>query len=304
MSNQEYIEKWLAGTLSKEEETLFAQTQESKDLQRMDQALKRFKPAELNWDASFEKIKSRKKQETKVVYMNWTSVLRVAAVLLLGISVLYFFSERFFGDSEMIYRTEAGETQQVTLPDHSVVTLNAKSSISFSKSSWQNERMVSLQGEAFFVVEKGQRFQVKTKSGTVAVLGTQFNVKDRNDFYEVTCYEGKVQVNASASPVHLTATQYYREINKQVIQSKLELTEVPAWFHKESSFESVPFKEVLDELTRQYDVRFIVDEVDVNQLFTGRFPNTDLSMALKSVTLPFGLNYEVKGKEIRVFHAK
>ncbi len=303
MNNQEYIEKWLAGSLSKEEEALFSQTQEYKDLQRMDNALKHFKPAELNWDTSFEKIRSLKPKEARVVSMNWPSILRIAAVLIVGVSVLFYISDRFFGETEMAYSTGAGETLEVTLPDNSVVTLNAKSSIAFSKEKWRDERKVSLEGEAFFAVQKGEQFRVVTNSGTVSVLGTQFVVKDRNDFYEVICYEGKVQVDASATPVQLTAKQYYREVQKQVTHTKLEVADAPAWFNHESAFESVPYREVLDELARQYGVKISTDNVDLNQLFTGRFPNSDLTTALKSVTMPFGLTYQIRGKEIMVVHA-
>ncbi len=303
MNNQAYIEKWLAGTLSKEEEALFRQTQEFRDLQRMDNALKRFKPAELNWNASFEKISSLKSKEAKVVSLNWPSILRVAAVLVLGVSVLFYFSDHLFRSTEMAYSTGAGETIEVTLPDNSVVTLNAKSSIAFSKEKWNDLRKVRLEGEAYFAVQKGEQFKVVTHTGTVSVLGTQFNIKDRNDFYEVICYEGKVLVDASAIPVQLTTKQYYREVQKQVIHPKVEVTDGPAWFNDESAFESVPYREVLDEIARQYDVKVSTEKVDLNQLYTGRFPNSDLTTALKAVTMPFGLTYLIKGKEIMVVHA-
>jgi len=303
MNNQEYIEKWLAGSLSKEEEALFSQTQEYKDLQRMDNALKRFQPAELNWNTSFEKIRSLKPKEAKVVSLNWPAILRMAAIMIVGISVLFYFSDRFPGKTEMAYNTEAGETLEVTLPDNSVVTLNAKSSIVFSKEKWKDERNVKLEGEAFFSVQKGEQFRVVTTSGTVSVLGTQFTVKERNEFYEVICYEGKVQVDASAAPVQLTAKQYYREVQKQVVQTKLEVADAPAWFNQESAFESVPYREVLDELARQYDVKISIKNVDLGQLYTGRFPNSDLTTALKAVTMPFGLTYQINGKEIMVVHA-
>ncbi|MDZ7646182.1 MAG: FecR domain-containing protein [Cytophagales bacterium] len=204
--------------------------------------------------------------------------------------------------SDMIYETGFGETREVVLPDQSVVTLNAKSTIAFSKDNWQEERNVKLDGEAFFSVQKGEKFQVVTGSGTVTVLGTQFNVKDRNQFYEVTCYEGKVQVAANSSPVQLTAKHAYREVHKKAMQSLMEIAVTPTWFNNESEFESVPFQEVLRELERQYEVTINTKDIDVTQLYTGRFPNTDLTTALKSVTIPFGLTYQVNDKEILIMH--
>lgn len=303
MKSKEYIEKWLAGTLSRDEEALFSQSQEFNNLKRMDQALKRFTPAELNWDAAFENIKSRRPRQGRVVAFGWPSLVRIAAVLIIGVSVVLYFSNRIGSPAEQVVSTGAGETLEVTLPDNSVVTLNAKSSITFSKATWNENRHVQLAGEAFFAVKRGGQFEVITNSGTVTVLGTQFTVKERTDFYEVTCYEGKVQVEASTEPVQLTAKQSYREVQKQVSQLKIEVANVPAWLNQESAFESVPFREVLDELGRQYDLKILTEEVDLNQLYTGRFPNSDLTTALKSVTMPFGLTYQIKGNEIKVVHA-
>jgi transmembrane sensor len=302
MKNQEYIEKWLADTLSEEERTLFEQTDEYRNLQRMDNALKRFTPSEFDASVSFEKIKSRRQKETKVVSLHWPAILRVAAALIIGVSVLFYFSDTLFGPSDMVYETGIGETRQVVLPDQSVVTLNAKSSIAFSKDNWNEERTVKLEGEAFFSVQKGEKFQVLTNAGTVTVLGTQFNVKDRDQFYEVICYEGKVQVAANSSPVQLTAKHSYREVRKQATQAVLEIADTPTWVNKESAFESVPYQEVLSELERQYEVTIKTKDIDVTQLYTGRFPNTDLTTALKSVTIPFGLTYQVNGKEILLLH--
>ncbi len=302
MKNQEYIEKWLADTLSEEEKSLFEQTDEYRNLQRMDNALKRFSPAQFDAAASFEKIRSRRQKEGKVVSLHWPAILRVAAALIIGASVLFYFSDTLFRSSDKVYKTGIGETREVVLPDQSVVTLNAKSSIAFSKDNWQDERNVKLEGEAFFSVQKGEKFQVLTNSGTVTVLGTQFNVKDRNQFYEVICYEGKVQVDANSSPVQLTAKHSYREVHKQVTKAVLEIADTPTWFNKESEFESVPYQEVLNELGRQYAVTVLTKDIDVTQLYTGRFPNKDLTTALKSVTIPFGLTYQVNGKEILVLH--
>ncbi len=302
MNNQEYIEKWLADTLSKEEKTLFEQTDAYRNLQRMDSALKRFTPPQFDAEASFEKIKLRRQKEAKVISLQWPAILRVAAALIIGASVLFYFSDTFFGSSELVYETGIGETREVVLPDQSIVTLNAKSSIAFSKENWQEERTVKLEGEAFFSVQRGEKFQVVTAKGTVTVLGTQFNVKDRNQFYEVICYEGRVQVAANSAPVQLTAKHAYREVRKQTTQAVLEIADTPTWLNKESEFESVPYQEVLSELERQYEVTVKTKDIDITQLYTGRFPNTDLTTALKSVTIPFGLTYQVNGKEILVLH--
>ncbi len=303
MQDREYIEKWLSGSLSADEKVSFEETATFRGLQRMDNALQRFKPLPLDEQEVFNKIKSRKERSAKVVSINWPSVWRIAAILIIGVGASYYFLQPTQADLIVTYQAAVGEMVDVTLPDKSRVTLNAGSSISYSKSEWKDNRIVNLTGEAFFEVEKGERFQVVTQSGTITVLGTLFNVKDRIGFFEVSCFEGKVEVKTTRSPLQLVANQAYREIQKQPVPIALSGTQ-PSWKQQETSFTSVPYSEVLHELERQYDVRIEVTDIDTTQLFTGRFPNHDLETALKSVTLPLNLHYQTTGKEIRFMHAE
>jgi ferric-dicitrate binding protein FerR (iron transport regulator) len=57
--------------------------------------------------------------------------------------------------------------------------LNAASKLSFNEKKWADQRALTLEGEAFFKVQKGQTFSVNTTAGVITVLGTQFNVKER-----------------------------------------------------------------------------------------------------------------------------
>jgi ferric-dicitrate binding protein FerR (iron transport regulator) len=72
----------------------------------------------------------------------------------------------------------------------------------------------------------------------------------------------------------------------------------PDWRSGESSFESIPFYQVMQEFERQYDVSITTRNVDSEQLFTGTFTHSDLSLALKSIAIPLNLTYEVEGKKI------
>jgi transmembrane sensor len=72
----------------------------------------------------------------------------------------------------------------------------------------------------------------------------------------------------------------------------------PDWFHDESSFRSVPLKFVIDELELQYNVTVATEDVDVNQLFTGSFSHKNLDIALKAITIPVNLQYEINENKI------
>lgn len=301
MSEQEYIEKWLTGSLTEHELNQFAQTQTYQSLARMDRALKQFQPPSFDSPAAYTKIKSRTPRGRQVRFVDWRMVYRVAAVLVMGAIIFYFTKDSLFEESRTYATTQAGETQVITLPDNSVVTLNAASSLSYTEDAWEHERKIELEGEAYFDVEKGKSFTVHTTGGQVTVLGTRFSVKNRPGFFDVRCYEGKVEVKGKGEPVQLTPQDYYRETQNKMEQAVFTEETQPAWLNRESSFKQVPVMEVFRELERQYGVAVRITHVDTLQYFTGKFPHDDLTTALKTITLPFNLSYTIHDKEIHLF---
>jgi ferric-dicitrate binding protein FerR (iron transport regulator) len=154
-----------------------------------------------------------------------------------------------------------------------------------------------LEGEAFFDVEKGKSFKVITDVGTVIVLGTEFNVKQRQDYFEVVCYEGLVLVETSNESLKLPAGKSFRIIKGEVFKSETQF-ESPTWTEDISTFHSVPFEMIIAEFERQYDVKIKVKKQYLDELYTGSFTHTDIETALKSIALPFNLEASKKGKNI------
>jgi ferric-dicitrate binding protein FerR (iron transport regulator) len=300
MSEQDYIQKWLTGTLTEHERNQFAQTDTFQSLARMDRALKQFQPPPFDSQAAYAKIKSRTSRNRQLRFVDWRMVYRVAAVLLIG-AVIFYFMKKPDAHSQTFVATQAGETRVITLPDNSTVTLNAASSLSYTKAAWEQERKIELEGEAYFDVEKGKSFTVLTTHGQVTVLGTRFSVKDRPGFYDVLCYEGKVEVKGKGEPVQLTPQGYYREAQDTITHDVFITETKPAWLNRESSFQQVPVMEVLRELERQYGVAVRVTQVDTLQYFTGKFPHGDLTTALQTIAIPLNLSYRVHDKEIHLF---
>ena len=103
-----------------------------------------------------------------------------------------------------------------------VFRLNAKSLLAFNKKDWKQEREVELDGEAFFKVAKGSSFNVITKSGTVTVYGTQFNVKQRDNYFEVICYEGLVGVTYNSQETKLKPGDSFLIIDGEIIAKEKE----------------------------------------------------------------------------------
>ena len=150
---------------------------------------------------------------------------------------------------------------------------------------------MELEGEAFFKVAKGSSFNVITKSGTVTVYGTQFNVKQRDNYSEVICYEGLVGVTYKSKETKLKPGDSFLIIDGKTIAKEKENRTMPSWLNNESTFKSLPYKTIVAEFERQYDVDITLMNIDSTQLFTGSFTHDNLEIALKSITLPLHLTY-------------
>src|SRR6185436_6777394 len=81
--------------------------------------------------------------------------------------------------------TARGEHSLVILPDQSKVVLNAVSSVHYNSLMFYLSRNVSFEGEGFFTITKGDKFNVVTENATVEVLGTEFNLKSNSASNEV-----------------------------------------------------------------------------------------------------------------------
>src|SRR5690606_3871669 len=84
---------------------------------------------------------------------------------------------------------------------------------------------------------------------------------------------------------------------KLVANEKENITE-PSWINNQSTFTSLPYKDVIAEFERQYDISMDTKKVNDSQLFTGSFTHNNLDVALKSITLPLQLTDTKTGKTI------
>ena len=222
--------------------------------------------------------------------------LKIAAAVLIGVLLFQYYPAlkgTFFNSSELI-TTLNGETKQIMLPDASRVTLNASSTISYVPDLWEQQRNLELIGEAYFKVAEGAVFTVNTDQGQVQVLGTEFNINSRADFFEVVCFEGSVQVTSQNYNEVLSASHMFRLINGTLIKDQGLDQSTPSWINDLSTFRSVPYGQVLREFERQYDVTIVSQDIDLRQLFTGSFSHQNQKLALEAITKPLNIGYQIR----------
>ena len=296
---ENYLAKWLSGELSEQELREFEASEAYASFQKLKEASSGLQAPDFDVDQALLRFKEEHMAKSpKVITLNpFRKFLKVAAVIAILLTGSYFYINSL---NEKV-TTGFAERSEVILPDNSELFLNADSRISYSEKNWDNQRNIKLDGEAFFKVAKGKKFTVSTEQGTVTVLGTQFNVENRKGIFEVTCYEGLVSVTHNGKEIKLPAGNSYVVINGKQVTGTPEGTQ-PSWMNNESSFESIPLKYVFAELERQFDVKVNTENINTDLLFTGSFNNTDLNMALKSISTPSQTRYKVEGDNV-LFYA-
>lgn len=293
---ENYLAKWLNGDLDEAELREFQNSDEYATYKRIVDASDDLKAPAFDAENAYSAVKNRHDLEgAKVVKLHlFRKFLRVAAAAALITIGSYF----YLNSLHETISTSFAENKEINLPDLSEVVLNADSKLTYNERQWNENRTVHLKGEAFFKVAKGKRFTVATKAGDVAVLGTQFNVENRDGFFEVTCFEGLVSVRFNDREVKLAAGKSFIAINGEIIDVGALSASEPSWLHDESSFRSVPLKYVLDEFERQHDIAVKTQNIDLEQLFTGTFSNSDSELALKSISVPSQIKFKFEGDKV------
>lgn len=298
---ENYLAKWLNNELSEEELKEFKNSEEYASYMKILEVSNQLEAPEFELDKAWRDFRdSRQVHGTKVIAMRPVQkMMRIAA----AIAVLFVISYFYIDSLDETITTHYAQRETVILPDASEVILNAGSEITYSKKKWDQKRNIELEGEAFFKVAKGKKFTVSTDTGTITVLGTQFNVEQRKGFFEVTCYEGLVSVQFNDVQKKLPAGSSFVAFNGEVVETQVSENAHPSWINDESSFRSIPLKFVLSELERQYNIDISVKDIDTVQLFTGTFSNTNLNLALESISAPYQIKYEIEGNQV-LFYAE
>ena len=139
-----------------------------------------------SWLRLLDKRKSRQRKRYSLLTRISTYVAMFAAAIT---STVFIFSSREYDDRITSYVGGDGlEADVVVLPDGTRVSLGTRTSFSYDSRYGKSERIVQLEGEAYFEVAKDTtlRFIVKAGEMEVEALGTTFNVKAYQEDRELT----------------------------------------------------------------------------------------------------------------------
>ncbi|MFB9109466.1 FecR family protein [Flavobacterium gyeonganense] len=203
--------------------------------------------------------------------------------------------------------TPTGGQYNIVLADGTKVYLNTVSSIKYPTRFNGKERIVELEGEAYFEVAKNKNkpFIVKSDTQTIEVLGTHFNVHAYHNEPSVktTLLEGSVAVTSKDQKAVLKPGEQSNvtaNVSRITIR-KVDIEAAIAWKNGRFKFDNADLKTVMKQLERWYGIKveYRGDVSDV-RFNGGTFMNKNLSEVLKVLELS-NIKFKVEGKTIVVY---
>ncbi|MFT4566091.1 MAG: transmembrane sensor [Saprospiraceae bacterium] len=220
------------------------------------------------------------KKHTRTISM-WVYVSSIAAAIALLVLIN-------IGGTNQNITNGSMESMALALPSDSKVSLSSESSIKYNEEAWHTERNINLDGSAYFDVSKGVPFNVITTEGSVHVLGTAFDVVERDNVFLVAVERGLVRVESGLDTMDLGPGMTFLknpELNDLKELSGAEYTYV--------DLQNKTWEEAKQLLEYLYNITFEGMESEGSRPFTGRFDSKNLEEALKEVNWTVGMKYEI-----------
>jgi ferric-dicitrate binding protein FerR (iron transport regulator) len=230
--------------------------------------------------------KSRKRQ--KLLQFAWRSAAAVALLFATAYTAFQIGSKpAIISLAETHIKASWGSQVETTLPDGTMVWLNAGSELTYSQTFGINDRAVNLIGEGYFEVthNKSLPFSVQTGELKVNVHGTKFNVRNYADDREaiVSLLEGKVSIvnNVQQSKAIAMAPNQKLMLDKEAGDTRLKKVVAErtiGWTNGYLFFDEELLSDIAKDLERSYDVSITVHPSVANRRFDGEFIRKETSI--------------------------
>lgn len=153
-----------------------------------------------------------------------------------------------------------GESFKVVLCDGTEVWLNANTNFVYPTAFVGNERVVTLEGEAYFKVAKdaSRPFIVKTPTVQTRVLGTEFNIRSYTpEDTHIVLINGKVEVSNAQGGSYTRlypGEDAHLQSDGNFVLTEVDLDSYVYWKDGYFYFDDVTLKDIMQNLGRWYNV--------------------------------------------------
>lgn len=244
-------------------------------------------------------------------------ILKVAAVfILVCTSVLIIYKQLRQPPVPVTYALmQAGqaERKKITLPDGSIVTINANTQLRIPSNFGVHDRVIELKGEAVFEVAQNiaKPFTVRSGNLQTVVLGTSFNVKayPGEKDVEIAVLTGKIRIEkkvAGQTTVLSAGLTKDEVLHYNVVTDSLHIgtgkaNEIAAWQNNVFYFEKASIPEIAAVLERQYNIHItLTGSAKHNCKYTLQLKNETIENAMILLSQLSGITYQINQNEIKI----
>ncbi|MEQ6119603.1 FecR family protein [Reichenbachiella sp. MALMAid0571] len=258
------------------------------------------------------------KKEQKGISL-WRKCLRYAAVAVLVIASIVGYNSLDEQKTEksnvpkhiaMVNKeTQRGQKSTIYLKDGSKVVLNANSKLTYPEQFSKENRLVILEGEAFFEVakESNRPFQVRTGSVTTTALGTSFNINTRNEAVHIALATGKVVVSGDSKNQEPDIilkpgedTRYFTK-TQEFVTGLFDYDLILGWKDQTIVFKKADEDDVFSTLENWYDVDITrTNKPSLTWDYSGEFIKMDLNSVLLSIGFTMDFEYTIKEQKVTI----
>lgn len=240
----------------------------------------------------------------------WKIAAAIAIPVLICLNTyLYFSSELYVTDETFMVFTKKGEKTQLVLPDGSQIYLNSDSKLSYNSGFNKKNRILKLEGEAFFDVapDKENAFTVQTNNLDVIVHGTAFNVSSYEDAPDmsVTLLRGKVALanHSTGQILTMMVPDQLVRVNKANLAWDMESCDAELeslWTQNKLKFENTPAEKVFQKLERWYGVDIQVENPKSDVCYGFTLKTESLREILEIINKVSPITYHINGEEVSI----
>lgn len=260
--------------------------------------------------ASLQKVKQRaaeaKKQQAKVVPMrNRLSWLKIAASLIVIAACAWIWFARFANPTLQIESKAAIRID--TLSDGTIVTLNKNTRLDHPEKFAGDRRLVNLvSGEAFFKIahNKAKPFIIAAGKASIKVVGTSFNVKNKNGKVEIIVETGLVQVtNSVNSLMILLKPGEVAVFDPQTGKfTKRHTPDNLYQYYRDKNlvFKNIPLVRLVAVLNEAYGANIVIGRKELNNMQIAGSFNIDENLDMKLNVIAIVLNITVEKKQDKI----
>lgn len=266
------------------------------------------------YEVSSELELLKKRIEPKQETISLKQILQIAAILLVtfglgwGSRFISFSSKQTAEVAMQEIFVPKGQVNQVFLADGTRIWINSETKLITPSVFATNERVVKLNGEAFFEVAKDKKrpFRVEVNGQQIEVLGTSFNVRayDNSNEIETTLETGQIQLHIGRQTILLKPGEQslFNKTEKQLVISKVNPETFSSWKDGRYEFQNEDLLEVFKVVEHWYDVEITADENYFRGMhFSGVIKrNKDAKHFLELLNLTVPIRYEMKTDKIRI----